>query len=298
MVVGAAALALHFFSVTSTRWAALASAVPWMLCCIVVGLAAFLLARQRVAAGAAAALLVAVGLTQAPLLIGDEVTNDGARLTVLTSNLEFGRGDPDVVASLVADNDVDLLLVQELTDDAASILTGLLADTLPHHYLVPGDTATGSGIYSRYPLTDTHTLPDTFLATLFATATVRGYGPVRIGSAHPVPPWPVHRRGWERELGQIRATLHGYDDDSAVVVGGDFNATWNHPEFRSLLDHGYRDAAEQAGAGWLPTYPADRLFPLIGIDHVILRGAQADRVQALTIPGTDHRAVLAEVVLP
>ena len=53
------------------------------------------------------------------------------------------------------------------------------------------------------------------------------------------------------------ATRH----NSAVIAGGDFNATVDHAQFRHLLSGGYRDAAEQAGAGFVPTYPTDYPFP-------------------------------------
>jgi endonuclease/exonuclease/phosphatase (EEP) superfamily protein YafD len=82
-----------------------------------------------------------------------------------------------------------------------------------------------------------------------------------------------------------------------VVVAGDFNATVDHAQFRDLLDHGYADAAESSGAGYLPTYPTDRWYgPLIGIDHVLFRGMQADSADTYDLPGSDHRAVLARLV--
>jgi endonuclease/exonuclease/phosphatase (EEP) superfamily protein YafD len=82
-----------------------------------------------------------------------------------------------------------------------------------------------------------------------------------------------------------------------VVVAGDFNATVDHAQFRDLLDHGYSDAAEQSGAGYLPTYPNDRWYgPLIGIDHVLVRGMRAGSVDTYGLPGSDHRALLARLV--
>ncbi|MDT9595377.1 endonuclease/exonuclease/phosphatase family protein [Nocardioides zeae] len=306
VVAALAVVLLHHVSLTSTRWAAATSGVPWLLAAAVlalpVGVAGLLLTRRRrtalATAGVAVVLLAPAVWTQGPLLFGDDVTNDGPRLVVLTSNLEYGGADPDALVELVEARDVDVLFVQELTPAAEDALTPLLADVLPHHQLVPAETAVGSGIYARFPLEDAEALPDTFLTTVLATAQVPGHGAVRVGSAHPVAPWPVQRRAWEAELGQVREALHAVPDDLPVVVGGDFNATWDHPELRQLLDEGYRDAAEQSGSGWVRTWPQDRYVPLIGIDHVLVRGAQASYVESLGVPGTDHRAVLAEVVLP
>lgn len=293
-----AVLVLHHVSLTWTHWAAATSGAPWVLAAAVLGVLLSLPARRWVATGTAALLVLVAATTQLPLLVGDDVTNDGPRLVVLTSNLEYGQADLDVVADAVRAHDVDLLLVQELTPEAADGLTTRLADVLPHHALVPGEAAAGSGVLSRYPLDDVQALPDTFLTTVLATARVPSYGAVRVGSAHPVPPWPVQRRGWEAELAQVREALHAVPSDLPVVVGGDLNATWDHPELRRVLDRGYRDAAEQAGAGWLRTWPSDRLVPVVALDHVLVRDAQAAHVETLDVPGTDHRAVLAEVVLP
>ena len=49
--------------------------------------------------------------------------------------------------------------------------------------------------------------------------------------------------------------------DDADLVVGDLNATPDHAPIRELADAGWRDAAELANEGWLPTWPAQRLTP-------------------------------------
>jgi endonuclease/exonuclease/phosphatase (EEP) superfamily protein YafD len=69
--------------------------------------------------------------------------------------------------------------------------------------------------------------------------------------------------------------------------------------FRGLLTEGYRDANEQAGAGRQFTYPGDRhIPPFMGIDHVLTHNGTAISTQTVTIAGSDHRALLATVMLP
>ena len=69
--------------------------------------------------------------------------------------------------------------------------------------------------------------------------------------------------------------------------------------FRKLLTNGYRDAAEQAGAGRTFTYPSNRRFPpIIGIDHVLTRNCTAVSMRTVEIAGTDHRALLTTVMVP
>lgn len=56
--------------------------------------------------------------------------------------------------------------------------------------------------------------------------------------------------------------------DEPTIVIGDFNAVLEHVPMRLLLSSGFRDAAAQAGAGWRPTFPANRGHPpLVTIDH-------------------------------
>ena len=61
---------------------------------------------------------------------------------------------------------------------------------------------------------------------------------------------------------------------AAVIVAGDFNSTPDMRQFRDLLTNGYRDAVEQTGAGFAPTFPSRTWHPpLITIDHVLTRQA-------------------------
>jgi endonuclease/exonuclease/phosphatase (EEP) superfamily protein YafD len=103
---------------------------------------------------------------------------------------------------------------------------------------------------------------------------------------------------WRNEIADLHNVLAGLSSRAAVLVAGDFNATVDHAQFRDLLSDGYRDAAEQAGAGYLPTYPTDRWWgPIIGIDHVLTRGAVADSAATYSLPRSDHRALLVRAVI-
>ena len=77
---------------------------------------------------------------------------------------------------------------------------------------------------------------------------------MRIKAVHPRP--PVSRAA-EPEWRAALAALPGSDSRGDVrILAGDFNATLDHSEFRALLDRGYVDAADAAGAGFEPTWPA------------------------------------------
>jgi endonuclease/exonuclease/phosphatase family metal-dependent hydrolase len=82
-----------------------------------------------------------------------------------------------------------------------------------------------------------------------------------------------------------------------VIIGGDFNSTADMRPFRAAFGNGgFHDAAKQAGAGRIPTYPSNRRFPvLIGIDHVLTRNSAATSLSSVDIARTDHRGLIAEV---
>ena len=66
-----------------------------------------------------------------------------------------------------------------------------------------------------------------------------------------------------------------------------------------LLQQGYGDAAAEAGAGLARTYPGrGRWPPVIGIDHVLVKHATAVSARTVTVPGADHRGLLATVAVP
>jgi endonuclease/exonuclease/phosphatase family metal-dependent hydrolase len=114
------------------------------------------------------------------------------------------------------------------------------------------------------------------------------------------PTYPVDATGWTHEQAVIvRAVTDGQPD----LVLGDFNATADHRSLRTLADRGYRDVGELANDGWHPTWPGGGKYDVVGlplaqIDHVLV----GQRLAALgmsthAVPGSDHRAVVANVAL-
>ena len=69
-----------------------------------------------------------------------------------------------------------------------------------------------------------------------------------------------------------------------LIVGADFNSTYDHRQYREMLANSSPgrpqplvDAAEQLGAGIVATYPAGRRYPaLLAIDKRLHRGAAAE----------------------
>ncbi|KXP14642.1 endonuclease/exonuclease/phosphatase family protein [Tsukamurella pseudospumae] len=290
-----ATIGLHYWPGTQKVTVAAAAMVPLLLTATVaLAVVCLLYARAFIRLAVAIAVAVAAIVVQAPLWRG-EAAPSGKTLAVLTSNIQLGQGDVGELAKLVRENDVDFLAVEELTPEAAQRIAGTtIAADLPHSFVRPDRLAYGTALYSRYPLSSTATVPGFALATLTAVATVPGRGDVQLFAVHPVP--PLEPSDWADELKKIEALLHGVPEPRPVIALGDYNATYDHVQFRRLLAGGYRDAGQLAGAGWLPTYPTDKTYPpLVGIDHVLVRGLGAAEVTGHEVSGADHLALLARV---
>ncbi|MFT7024375.1 MAG: endonuclease/exonuclease/phosphatase (EEP) superfamily protein YafD [Rhodococcus sp. (in: high G+C Gram-positive bacteria)] len=254
------------------------------------------------------AVMAAAAWTQWPLvarrLRAKESVRDtntlGTPFTVLHANILLGGADADAIVALLERHRPDVLTVVELTPSAHErLLAAGLAEHLPYSFVSPAGGGEGSGIYSRHPLDDVMRHDGYAAEQLSARVEVPGGPTPLVFALHPVPPWPRSPQGWVRELASIRQMLAKIPaEDGPVIVGGDFNATFDHKLYRNLLTGSYRDAAIEVGAGHLATYHADmRIPPLIAIDHILVRGAAVTEVGTVDLPGSDHRGLRAALLL-
>jgi endonuclease/exonuclease/phosphatase (EEP) superfamily protein YafD len=252
-------------------------------------------AAAAVAALATACLAVAV----LPRALGSEtaLASGHETLTVLSANVYLGRADPAALVALVDRYNADLLSVQELTPSFARRLGRAgIGRRLPSSVLMTRPGGRGGGLYARFPLTllphQTHFL---FRMPRASIALPDGRR-LRLVAVHPQPP-SMNIEQWREALESLPAPGAG----SPWLLIGDFNATFDHAEFRDLVSGGYRDAGETAGAGLEPTWTGsdESRWGLITIDHIL-----ADRRLGVAdygvddLPGSDHRAVHAQLVLP
>jgi endonuclease/exonuclease/phosphatase (EEP) superfamily protein YafD len=283
---------------------------PYVAAAAVLPLVAALVTRRWWHAAAAAVLVVVLAGCVLPRAVPDPdvapAAAAGPRLRVLTANLLFGEADPQALVALVRGRQVDLLALQEFTPGAAQTLDAAgLGRLLPYHAAYPRpNSAGGSAIYARYPLTDAglRPLPSSFTQAQ-ATVLVPGSAPVLVESAHPCAPSDdAAARRWADDMATEPTAPAG---GATRLLLGDFNSTLDHDGLRRLIGTGYRDAAEVAGAGLEPTWPflgrtlLGQRLPPITIDHVLAgRGIGVLNVSVHPIAGSDHRAVYAELVLP
>jgi len=221
---------------------------------------------------------------------------------VLTANLRYGLADPEFLIDLASES-ADVIAVQELTAAEAQRLAQKgIGSRFPYSVLLPAELAGGAAIWSRYPIEELDwkrpevgmisarlRIPDVRTDLIFAN--------VHVGAPF-VDPFDK----WHARMARLKEVLHELDDAAkggAVIVAGDFNTTPDIQNYVQLLTGGYADAVQQSGAGFAPTFPGDRWFPpLVPIDHVLTKGGTATSSRTVTVPGSDHRAVIVNVEIP
>jgi endonuclease/exonuclease/phosphatase (EEP) superfamily protein YafD len=274
---------------TATPYAAAGSLVPVLIAA---------LTRNRAAAAVALITTAALGFSVLPRAVGSTGSATGTPLRVLTLNTFFGGAEPEVVMDLLRRLRPDVLSIQELTPGMVEELDGAgLKDLLPYRTLEAEWNAGGTGLYARYPLTPMEGLFEVIGHNMpAATMALPGTGPIEIVAVHPRPPLGSQVYEWTAAINAFPSA----SPDTIRILAGDFNASLDHAVMRRFLSRGYADAADRAGQGLTPTWPANRSFPpLITIDHVVVdQRVNVNAVSVHTVPGTDHRAVFADLRLP
>jgi len=266
---------------------------------LVAGVAAAL--RNWAAAAVAAMATLALAAVILPRTIGSETAEAAGHetLTVLSTNIHHGTADPDAVVALVDRYRPDLLSVQELTPRFAGELRAAgIYERLPQRMLRVNRGASGAGLYARLPLRPLIHQTRFFFRMPRAALTMPDGRRLRVVGVHPYPPLSKKMGAWQAAL----ESLPSADQGMPWVLAGDFNGTLDQTEFRDVVDRGYRDAAEVTGKGLEPTFPTmgHRLMPpSIAIDHVLADDRLGVAEYGVDdLPGSDHRAIHAVIVLP
>lgn len=232
---------------------------------------------------------------------------DGARLRVMAANLYLGHADARAIVNLVRQQRVDVLTMPELTPAEVTALDQAgLAELLPYRSFDDRPGGDGSGIAANMPLRKVVPMPDTVLSQPSAVVDLPGRDDVEVTAVHIQPPLSTQDvRTWRAELSNLpKPALDErgpgpIQDDRVRILAGDFNATFDHAAFRDLIDRGYSDAAEATGVGLDPTWSSLPTGPPITIDHILVDPRCAISSFAVhDLPGSDHNAIISEVVLP
>lgn len=283
---------------------------PWLV--VPAGLALMLaVAGRRAWAVLTTAVVLAVQLFWLfPLDYGrPEALPEGRQavpVTVMTLNSEFGQADADEVVRLVREKSVQVLAVQEFSQALQDRLEQAgLPRTLPHLVSDPTDDAAGNAVYSVFPLEYAGRLPDSpfHMPVVRVDARLDGLrAAFTLTSVHTLPPVDERLAQWRSNL---EAAARQAGAAGRQVFMGDFNATYDHREFRDFLASG-RDGSTLVDAGvasWgrlSPTWPMEGpALPGIVLDHVVTTPQISSTGYAVhRVAGTDHAAIVATLQVP
>lgn len=228
------------------------------------------------------------------------------RLSVVVANVARTEGDGAAQArALLADDDLDLLVVVERTADTVTALDAAgLAERLPHRAERADEGFFGALVASRHPVAAAATPDLGGRGGLVVDLDVDG-DPLRVVAVHTQA--PIYDADLEVWHTTIAATAAVADEaPGPVLLAGDWNATGGHRAYRrALARHGLVDAQATLGWRWWPTWPVARPVaglrppPFLALDHVVhtpdLHVADLARHR---LPASDHLALTATVTLP
>jgi endonuclease/exonuclease/phosphatase family metal-dependent hydrolase len=286
----------------------LLSFTPWLVVPAGLSLLCAAVGRRRWALAAAGTLLaVQTVWLFAPGHATASPAGGETRLELVTMsiNAKLGRADANEIVRLVRDDGVGLLAVQEHTPALEARLAAAgLRELLPYRITAPAAGAGGGALYSQRPLTQT----GVSAGTRFPMATARleletaGHTAVlEVTNVHTRAPVDGGLPQWRRELALLENT--GKKTGNTLLLG-DFNASYDHLEFRRLATAGADgaglvDVGTAQGARLVPTWPQDLPLPGTTLDHLLTSRSVGSRAYSVhRVAGTDHAAVVATLSVP
>ncbi|RSO46561.1 hypothetical protein DMH15_07235 [Streptomyces sp. WAC 06725] len=265
------------------------TALPWFgaLVPVLLGWAAM----RRSVVGVAAALVPGV-VWACVFLPGYLPGGDGARADfhVLTFNVGGDRTAPAEVARQVIGTGADVVALEKVPASAMPAYERALGAVYPHHV-----TANTLGLWSRYPVRGTASLnlggawPHAVRALVATPGGDTAVYAVRLPSVRVRADAGFTVDARDRSAAELAGRVRE-DRAARVVVLGDLNGSLRD---RGLAPLARQLAAAQREAGRGPGFTWPAAFPLVRIDHVLLRGLTATGSTVLADHlGSDHRPVL------
>lgn len=261
-------------------------------------LVALLRARRRRVLGALTVAVTLLGVLHgswlAPLFVADERPVTTRAFTLMSLNMYNGGAKPAEVVAQAQQADVVILI--EATPEGLRALKPLGWDAMfPYSVGDLKDIVSDTSIYSKFPLSKGTLLGRTSFQQWQTAVQVPELGTIQLFAVHPCNPYCGNNR-WASEHDELRRRL-GPSLSGPVVVAGDFNAVDDQGPLQRLRSAGLRSGADLTGAGWMPTYPANRSFPpLLPIDHVLVSPRlTVTSIRSFAVTGSDHRGLLATI---
>ena len=217
-------------------------------------------------------------------------------LRALSLNVSFYSRNYDEVLTLIEETSPDVVGLVEINTRWMEELASIDA-RYKHRVVYARPRGSGVALLSRFPFREAEVREFSGTQRRYAIGTLDVDGePLVLAVAHAASPLggkasAAARNGQLATLADIRMEFA----DREVLLMGDFNTSPWSLAFRRLLDgSGLRDAAQ--GFGYRPTWPAERPWLGIPIDHhVVSDGIVVQSFSVMGPTGSDHLAVYTEL---
>ncbi len=221
----------------------------------------------------------------------------GATVKLLHANIYSGNRNAGPLLELIAEEEPDIVFLQEVSDRWMSALEPLRA-AYGHSYRIPRDDNFGIAVLSRHPFSSTAMLesPPYGFPSLVVQQTV-GNRTVTFLSTHPMP--PLGQPGFDarnEQLASVAETLNSIDGPAVLI--GDLNTSmWSHHYQQLIESTGLNNASY--GFGLKPSWPTHLPFAMIPIDHCLVSTSIAVLDTRLGPGiGSDHLPLIVELAIP
>lgn len=206
-----------------------------------------------------------------------------AKLTGYSQNLLYKNQTPQAVIDAILEQDVDYVLLQEVSEDTKVIATAL-AQKYPTQVMCDFSGVGGVAILTRLPAFGA---PGCARGQGIAWLEVQtDDGIITLASIHLPWPWPHKQARQVEVISELLAKLSG-----RIILAGDFNMVpWAHNVARIA------EASRTAPVSGLRlTFHRSPFWPGLPIDHVLVHESLTATVTKLEKYGSDHTALKTEI---
>lgn len=231
-----------------------------------------------------------------PLKRADAYSTDEL-FRLMSINVLASNNNVEGLISQVSIVQPDCLIVLELSPEWADALKQL-ESSYPHAAYYPRtEDGYGLALLSKSPLEGLYIGPlrEDLAPVVIADLRLR-QGPVKLIGAHLHN--PLSMSGWssrQSELSMlaflIRTSAH------PVILGGDLNASMWSPAFKEFIANTHLKDPRR-GTGMYLSWRGPLPFEILPLDHILTSPTlRVHSLRAVTIRGSDHRALIADIAM-
>jgi endonuclease/exonuclease/phosphatase (EEP) superfamily protein YafD len=217
-------------------------------------------------------------------------------LRILLANVHTANRQHELVLNLIAREDADILVLQEVNSRWLEALAPLETE-YPHHVEKAREDNFGIAVFSRIPIEDLRVeyIGGARVPTAIGRLSL-GESSATLIATHPVPPVGGEMFDWRneqlREIAQLAAT------QPLSVIIGDLNTTPWSPIYQEF-ERTSGLCNTRRGAGILPTWPAGLGALGIPLDHCLVsEEIEVTGIRTGARTGSDHLPLLVDLLFP